>query len=51
MKVGKQTCMLMTMLLPEDSAKERIQDFVKSAGPVVEYVNNMYVEKEIGTDW
>lgn len=35
----------------EDSAKERIQDFVKSAGPVVEYVNNMYVEKEIGTDW
>jgi hypothetical protein len=35
----------------EGSAREHIQEFVKSAGPVVQYVNDMYKDKEIGTDW
>jgi len=53
-EVGNQTFVLITcsaVLLPEDSAREHIQEFVKSAGPVVQYVNNMYRDKEIGTDW
>lgn len=35
----------------EDSAKGHIEEFVKSAGPVVQYVNNIYLNKELGTDW
>lgn len=40
------------MFVPtEDSAKGHIEEFVKSAGPVVQYVNNIYLNKELGTDW
>ncbi|KAG0609609.1 hypothetical protein M758_7G000500 [Ceratodon purpureus] len=35
----------------EDSARTHIEEFVKSATPVVEYVNNVFVTNELGTDW
>lgn len=39
------------VVLPEDSARTHIEEFVKSATPVVEYVNNVFVTNELGTDW
>lgn len=35
----------------EDAARAHMQDFVKSATPVVASVHNLFIAKELGTDW
>lgn len=39
------------ILLAENSAKTRMQDYVVASEPVIRYINVLFLSRELGIDW
>lgn len=47
-------CIDITSLLPclaEASARIQMQNFVAASGPVILYIDKLFISRELGVDW
>ncbi|KAJ4746278.1 Accelerated cell death 11 [Rhynchospora pubera] len=35
----------------EDSAKVKMQRFIRASGPVIEYIEELFISRQLGIDW